>query len=91
MAAPPGNAPPMCALGHQFQQPPGYEPADFLYGADGPWPHTPEKEDDCKIAPEVLSTGPHCIPDAEEEEWKKTLGKYYDPAHFVVFASSAIA
>jgi hypothetical protein len=90
MATQAGNSGSVCAPGLPFQQPAGFQPADFLYGVDGPWPCPPSDGNACKVAPEVLIEGPHCIPKTEVEEWTKTLGAYYDIENFWAFTKSAI-
>jgi hypothetical protein len=84
------NFGPVCAPGLPFKQPSGFQPADFLYGVEGPWPCPPSDDNACKVAPEVLIDGPHCIPAKEVQEWERTLGQYYDLANFLKFTRSAI-
>ena len=90
MATQAGNSGSICSPGLPFQQPAGFKPGDFLYGSDGPWPSLPTDGNACKVAPEVMIDGPHCIPAEEEEEWDKTLGKYYSGPNFLGFTLSAI-
>lgn len=78
-----------CEAGLDFQLPKGYKPGDFLYQDKGPWPSPPSGKYG-EVAPEVLATGPHCIPKKPEwDDWNKYLYDYlYD--NFLSFASSAI-
>jgi hypothetical protein len=85
-----GNSGAVCAPGLPFKQPAGFAPGDFLYGVDGPWPCPPSDGNACKVAPEVLLKGPHCIPASELQEWEETLGQYYDTENFLAFTGSAI-
>ena len=66
-----------CQPGRGFGLPPGYNFSDFLYGEDGPWPSQPTDGNPCKVAPEVLATGPHKITHDEKKAWKKHLEHYY--------------
>lgn len=90
MAIQAGSSASVCAAGLPFRQPAGFQPDDFLYGENGPWPSPPVDENACKVAPEVLIEGPHCIPAEEVDEWEKTLGNYYDTSNFLAFTRSAI-
>jgi hypothetical protein len=90
MATQAGDSDSVCKPGLPFQQPAGFAPGDFLYGANGPWPATPGNENACKVAPEVLMTGPHCIPEPEVKEWRATLGNYYSGENFLKFSGDAI-
>lgn len=90
MANQAGSAAPISASRLPFKLPDGFQPSDFLYGLDGPWPSPPNDGNACKVAPEVLLEGPHCIPAKEAQEWEETLGKYYDTTNFLAFTRSAI-
>ncbi|MBS3911347.1 MAG: hypothetical protein KGZ70_05865 [Hydrogenophaga sp.] len=79
-----------CTPGLPFQLPPGYQPSQFLYGSNGPWPSQPNDGNACKVAPEVLSDGPHGIPESEMVQYQKDLGTYYDN-NALVFTESAIS
>lgn len=92
-----GDSGPICKVGLPFKLPDGYEPGDFLYGEDGPWPSQPTDGSACKIAPEVLSNDkennehyPHRIPCKEMKEWQDSLGVYYDDKNFINIAWDAI-
>ena len=84
-----GNSGSICKPGLPFQLPNGFKPEDFLYGENGPWPCQPRDENACKVAPEVLLEGPHCIPQSEFDDWTKYLYDYlYDNS--LTFTQSAI-
>lgn len=78
-----------CTPGLPFELPPGYPPSRFLYGSNGPWPSQPNDGNACKVAPEVLSEGQHCIPESEMAQYQRDLGNYYDKNEFG-FTESAI-
>jgi hypothetical protein len=80
----------VCKPGLPFQLPPGFQPSEFLYGAQGPWPSQPGGENACKVAPEVLMEGPHCIPQPEVDDWTKYLYNYLYYNFALNFVPSAI-
>ena len=83
------NAGSICKPGLPFQLPNGFKPGDFLYGENGPWPCQPRDDNACKVAPEVLLEGPHCIPQSEFDDWTKYLYDYlFDNS--LTFTQSAI-
>jgi hypothetical protein len=76
MATSTGDSGPICKPGLPFQLPPGFQPSEFLYGDNGPWPSVPEGENACKIAPEVFMKGAHGIPKSEMDDWTNYLYDY---------------
>lgn len=85
-----GNSGSICKPGLPFQLPKGFKPDDFLYGENGPWPCQPGDDNACKVAPEVLLEGPHCIPKSDLDDWKKHLEDYYVLNFFPHFVESSI-
>jgi hypothetical protein len=90
MAASTGDPGSICQPGLPFQLPPGFQPSEFLYGDQGPWPTPPQGENACKVAPEVLMEGPHCIPKSEVDDWTKYLYNYLYYNFALNFVPSAI-
>lgn len=79
----------ICRPGLPFGLPAGYQPEDFIYGNDGPWPCQPSDDDACRGAPEVLLRGRNSIPQSEHSEWKKYVANYYLD-NSLVFTTRAI-
>ena len=84
-----GNSGSICKPGLPFQLPKGFKPDDFLYGENGPWPCQPRDDNACKVAPEVLLEGPHCIPQSDFDDWTRYLYDYY-LINSPIFVKSAI-
>ena len=84
-----GNSGSICKPGLPFQLPKGFKTNDFLYGENGPWPCQPRDENACKVAPEVLLEGPHCLPKSDLDDWTRDLYDYYRK-NFLSFVQSAI-
>jgi len=87
-----GGGVPVCRVGLPFKFPAGYQPSQFLYGANGPWPSQPTDGSACTIAPEVLGQDgqqPNRIPESEEDDWTKNLGDWFS-SNFPTFTNSAI-